>query len=90
MTKCPKCNKEIKILKLRVVKHSIMMFDGKNYDEDEYFYPSETDEEWVCPKCEEVLDIEDDGEATEFLENDKLKEIVKNKLEKIKKRKCTK
>ena len=84
MTKCPKCNEDIKRLKLMVTKIKTIYFDGENFDEDEFYYPTDTTEEWVCPKCDKVLDIEDDGEATEFLENDKLKEIVKNKLEKIK------
>ena len=90
MTKCPRCKEEIKKIKLMVTKIQTIYFDGKDFDEDEFNYPTNTTEEWVCPECEEVLDIGDESEATEFLENDKLKEIVKNKLEKIKKIKCTK
>ena len=85
MTKCPKCDAEIKRLILRVTKIQTIFYDGKDFDEDEYNYPTDTDEEWVCPECDAVLDIEDDGEATEFLENDKLKEIVKEKIQKMKK-----
>ena len=67
-----------------VTKIQTIYFDGKDFDEDEYAYPTDTDEKWVCPECDEVLDIEDDGEATEFLEDDKLKEIIKEKIEGIK------
>ena len=90
MTKCPRCKEEIKKLKLMVTKIQTIYFDGKYFDEDEYSYPTDTIEEWVCPECEKVLDIGDESEATEFLENDKLKFIVKNKLKQIKNKKCTK
>jgi len=92
MVKCPKCYKDIKGLNLMVIKIKTIYFDGENFDEDEYLYPTDTTEEWVCPECEEVLDIEDDGEATEFLENDGLKKIVKEKINMIKEKnkKCTK
>ncbi len=85
MSICPKCKEEIDRLKLKIVKHSVVYFDGKDFEEDEYLYPSDTDEEWVCPECDEVLEIEDDGEATEFLENDELKKIVSEKLKRDKK-----
>ena len=90
MTKCPRCKEEIKKIKLMVTKIQTIYFDGKDFDEDEFNYPTNTTEEWVCPECEEVLDIGDESEATEFLENDKLKFIVKNKLKQIKNKKCTK
>lgn len=70
MGRCPFCKEKIKRLKLRVVKISTIYYDGKEFDEDEFNYPSETDEEWVCPECDKVLDIEDDGEATAFLNRD--------------------
>ena len=85
MTKCPKCNEDIKRLKLVVTKIQTIYYDGKDFDEDEYSYPTDTTEEWVCPECDYVFEDFDDGYVTEFLENDKLKEIVSEKIKEIKK-----
>ncbi|KKL15376.1 hypothetical protein LCGC14_2506220 [marine sediment metagenome] len=86
--KCPKCKEEIERVVLKITKIQTIYYDGKEFDEDEYSYPTETDEEWVCPECDEVLDIEDEGEATEFLEGkDELVELVDEKLNKIKEEK---
>ncbi len=84
--KCPKCKEEINRIKIILTKVKTAYYDKKgNFDEDEYSYPTEEDEKWVCPECDFKLDVEDETEADEFLrEKDELTEIVEEKLKQIK------
>jgi len=88
MAVCPKCKKVINELSHRVSGISTSRFfinDEGDFDEDEEDFDSDGwDSEYSCPKCWEVL-FEDYSDAQDFLiEKDELKEVVAEKITKIK------
>lgn len=82
MTKCPNCKEEIKeLLAYSEVVHTFKLdengnpqFEGMDYIEG---YTG-----FECSECNERL-FDTEQEAKEFLEDDKLKTILKKKLKKI-------
>jgi len=89
MNICPKCNAEIDELRFYERVDNSMWFSidkgGKaNYEGGEIIYDGATDEEFCCPECSETL-FTNEEKAVAFLQNkDKLQELVKEKIERIK------
>ena len=84
--KCPKCKEEISRIKILLTRITTIYYDTKGgLDEDEYAYPTDEEEKWVCPECDYDLGITDETEADKFLEGkDELTEIVEEKMKQIK------
>ncbi len=87
MTKCPKCNEEIDELwfsKTKEINGSVGL-DNDNcleFDEDYDIFEEQKPYTFGCSECGEAL-FNDDEEVEEFLKNDELQEIVKEKIENI-------
>ena len=84
---CPECEEEIEELryweKIDSSSWCSLDKDGRmDYEGQDNSYDNPTGLEWCCPKCSEVL-FEVEDEAITFLENDDLKVIVKEKLNKM-------
>ena len=86
MAICLKCKKKIEVLCSEATATTGCFIDEKGdviFDESNFGDNAEINE-WRCPKCEEVLALDED-EAREFMEDkDELQEIVAEKIEKIK------
>ena len=89
MAICPKCKKVITELSQRmsgtktarvfINKEGLYDAEEEDFEIDGYYY------EYSCVECWEVL-FEDDGDAYDFLLNtDELKELVSEKIDKMKK-----
>ncbi len=88
MAICPKCKKVITELFQRVSgtrTATVFINKGGGLEEREEDFESDGyDYEYICFECWEVL-FNDDGEAHDFLfEKDELKELVAEKIGKIK------
>lgn len=86
---CPKCKKEIDYLRFsaRVEHFGNFRINESGIDQDTNDWGDWDNIELACPECNETL-FTDEDKAEKFLnEEDELKEIVKEKLNKIKQKK---
>lgn len=88
MSICPKCKKEINELSYSKIKEingsvSLDSNDELEFDEEYNIIEEQKEFNFSCPECDVVL-FTDDEEAEDFLKNDELQQIVKEKIEQIK------
>ena len=87
MPKCPKCNVEIKSLIYSETKDiwgSASIDESGDMEFNEEYDICEEQKPYIysCPECNKKL-FDDDEEAEEFLKDDELQEIMKDKLKQI-------
>lgn len=65
---CPKCKKEIDYLNNNVSGQNKYIFDGDDYEFDEFIFDYKINE-FECPNCHEVL-TSDENEARRILQGE--------------------